>query len=343
MFSCNKKQSRLMRRNKLKKDIKTLGLSLALCVISWPGILVADTASNEAVFARINDRTILYGEFIEIFRSAVRYKYYHGAVPANELAKFQRQVGNDIVEQFLLHQQAIKLGLKTDKDKIQVGLKEYDNKYADKPEWQARKEKTLQRMLEMLERKDLIEQMRSRVRNIEQPGSLAVEKYFQQYPEKFTEPRRVWVSVILLSVSPSSTDQTWLDAEKSANQFIQRIRQGEAFADLARAYSTHLSAANGGDLGYLHQGMLEGDANTAVNKLEINEISAPVRVLEGITIFRLNGIQAEKLKPFNEVKQRASELLYRELQDKTWDEYLNNLTRIADIYVNENLYAPVDE
>ncbi len=325
------------------KNINTLGLSLILFVMSWPCILTANTPSNDEVFARINDRTILYAEFMEIFRAAIRYKYYHGEVPAKELAKFQRQVGRDIVEQVLVHQQAMKLGLQPDKNKIQVGLKEFDNKYADKPEWQAQKDKTLRGMLEMLERKDLIEQMGSRVRNIEQPGSLAVETYYQQYPEKFTEPRRVWVSVILLSVPPSSTDQTWLDAEKTANQFIQRIRQGEAFADLARAYSDHLSAANGGDLGYLHQGMLEGDANTAVNNLEINQISEPVHVLEGITIFRLNAIQAEKLKPFNEVKQRASELLYRELQDKSWDEYMSNLTQKEDIYINENLYAPVDD
>lgn len=332
-----------MRSKEYIKNIKTLGLSLILLIISWPGILAADTASNDEVFARINDRTILHTQFMEIFRAAVRYKYYHGEIPAKELAKFQRQVGKDIVEQVLLHQQAIKLGLKPDKNKIQTGFAEYDNKYAENPEWQAQKEKALPDLIEQLERQNLIEQMRSRVREIEQPDSLAVQIYYQRHPEKFTEPRRVWVSVILLSVPPSSTDQTWLDTEKTANQFIQRIRQGEAFAGLARAYSAHLSAANGGDLGYLHQGMLDGDANTAVNKLKIDEISPPVRVLEGITIFRLNGIQPEKLKPFDEVKQRASELLYRELQDKTWDEYLNNLTRTADIYVNENLYAPVDE
>jgi parvulin-like peptidyl-prolyl isomerase len=333
----------MMRSKAYIKNINKLGLSLILFVMSWPCILTADTPTNDEVFARINDRTILYAEFMEIFRAAKRYKYYHGEVPAEELAKFQRQVGRDIVEQVLLHQQAMKLGLQPDKNKIQAGLKEYDNKNADNPEWQARKDTSLRRMFEMLERKDMIEQMGSRVRNIERPSSLAVETYYQQYPEKFTEPRRVWVSVILLSVPPSSTDQTWLDAEKTANQFIQRIQQGEAFEDLARAYSAHLSAANGGDLGYLHQGMLEGDANTAVNKLEVNQISAPVQVLEGITIFRLNAIQAEKLKPFNEVKQRASELLYRELQDKAWDEYLSNLTRTADIYINENLYAPADE
>jgi len=66
-------------------------------------------------------------------------------------------------------------------------------------------------------------------------------------------------------------------------------------------------------------------------------------VLEGITVFRLNGIQPAKLKSFNEVKQRAADLLYRELQDKTWEKYLKQLTSTADVFVNEKLYAAVAE
>jgi len=327
----------------LIRNIKALLLPLLLLVFSWPGILPADTATSDLVFARINSRTILYDEFIQIFKSAVRYKYYHGEVPASELAKFKKQVGNDIVEQVLLHQQAIKLSLKPDQDKIQAGVKEFDKKYKDKPKWQAQKENNLNRLFERLERQDLIEQMQSRVRNIDPPNSSAVLAYHQRNPEKFTEPRRVWVSVILLSVPPSSASQTWIDVEKSAGQLIQQVRQGESFADLARTYSDHLSAANGGDLGYLHQGMLDGDANIAVNGLKINQISAPVRVLEGITIFRLNGIQPAKLLPFSKTKQRASELLYRELQDQAWSEYVKNLVQKADIYVNKSLFAIVDE
>ena len=332
-----------MRRIELKTSIITLLLSLTVVVTSYPAILVADTISNDTVFARINDRTISYGEFMDIFRSAIRYKYYHGEVPAEEIARFQRQVGKDIVEQILLYQQAKKLSLNPDKKKIQAGLKEYEDKYRDNPEWLAQKEKTLSQLVERLESQDLIEQMRSRVKNTLPPTPPAIQSYYQQNPEKFTEPSRLWVSVILLAVPPSSPEEIWLDTEKTASQFIQRIHQGESFADLARAYSSHLSAANGGDLGYLHQGMLDGDANNVVNKMETGQISPPVRVLEGVTIFRVNGIQPEKLKPFSDVKQRASDLLYREMQDKTWSEYVKSLTQTADIYVNEDIYNPVDE
>ena len=325
------------------KSSFVLGFLLVLLSMFSTKIFSAEAVSENPVFARINDRVITYNEFMDIFRTAVRYKYYHGKVPQNELQSFQLQVGKDIVEQVLLHQQALKLGLQPDKEKIKSGFDKYDKKYATNQEWQAQKEKNYQLLLKRLERQDLIEQMKSKIQNVDKPDNRHVEKYYKQHPEKFTEPKRVWLSVILLSVPPASAKQTWLDAEKAANQFIERIKQGESFADIANQFSAHPSAVNGGDLGYLHQGMLEGDAKKVVENLKKNEISKPVHVLEGITVFRLNGIQPAKLKSFNEVKQRAADLLYRELQDKTWKKYLKQLTSTADVFVNEKLYAAVAE
>lgn len=112
---------------------------------------------------------------------------------------------------------------------------------------------------------------------------------------------------------------------------------------MARQFSAHPSAVNGGDLGYLHQDMLEGGAQQAVDKLKVNELTPPVRVLEGFTIFKLNGIREARLNDFDAVKDRARGLLYRELQDEAWNEYLKKLTEAADIFINEKLYASTEK
>ena len=108
---------------------------------------------------------------------------------------------------------------------------------------------------------------------------------------------------------------------------------------MAKQHSGHPSAVNGGDLGYLHQGMLDEGVQETVEALAIKQISDPIRVLEGIVLFRLNGVQTEKLKPFDEVKQRAAGLLHRELQNNAWDNYVYELKASANIYVNEKLYV----
>ena len=122
-----------------------------------------------------------------------------------------------------------------------------------------------------------------------------------------------------------------------ALQLKVRVENGEEFVSLAKQYSGHASAVNGGDLGYLHQGMLASEVQQQVDALEINAITAPIRVLEGVILFRLNGVQPEEYKPFDEVRARATTLLYRELQTEAWNNYLSELKAAADIKVNEML------
>lgn len=294
------------------------------------------------VYARINDKVITLNEFLQIFSNAVKNKFYHGSVPQAELAAFQRKVSKDIINQVLLHQEAKKLGIKPDLDKIKAGLKEYDDRYAKIPGWKPRTEAEQELMLYRLSQKDILDQMEARVKSIKVPGENEIRKYYLEHPEKFTEPRRLGVSVILLPVPPSSLSDSWIEAEKVAETLIDRIKKGEQFADLAKEYSSHASAVNGGDLGYLHQDMLDPAAQTAVDKLKLNEITPPVRVLKGVTLFRLNGVREAKLNSFEDVAARAGDLLYRDLQEKAWDDYLASLSQSADIFVNEKILASED-
>jgi parvulin-like peptidyl-prolyl isomerase len=296
-------------------------------------------AAKNLIFAQIDDLIITETEFEEIFLAAVRYKYYHGRVPKNELLKFKQKVSEDIVIQVIVHRDAQKKGLEPDHEKIAQGLNEYDNKYADSPEWQGRRYRVMPLLTKRLERQNLLEKMEAKIKNIPQPEADQIADYYKNNVEKFTEPERVWGSIIMLKVPPSADEITWTGKIDAAEQLKHRVEKGEEFSALAKQHSAHASAVNGGDLGYLHQGMLDEGVQETVEALDINQISDPIRVLEGIVLFRLNGVQTEKLKPFDEVKQRAAGLLHRELQDKAWDNYVGDLKASANIYVNEKLYV----
>lgn len=332
------------------KHLKTLSFSILFSGLICSTAFAQQTPSTDnqppedPVFARINDRTIHLSEFMAIFQNAVRYKYYHGEVPQKELQEFQRKVGDDIIKQILLYQEAQKIGLEADMEKITSGLKTYEEKYRNDPRDKAIVEVERAKMITRLKQKDLFDQIKIKTRDIPQPDDNQVLEFYNNNGDKFTEPKRVWVSVILLTVPPSSANQVWVDAKKTASEFKFRIQEGEDFAEMARKFSGHPSSVNGGDLGYLHEGMLDGNAKDAVNKLKINDVSDPIRVLEGFTLFKLNGIQPAKLKPFEEVKKRASGLLYRQMQDDKWESYTQNLIDTADILIDESLYAaPLDE
>lgn len=324
--------------------MSTLRLPVSFALIMYAvSLLAVEVVPDNPVFARINERTIPYDEFMDIFRSAVRYKYYHGEVPLNELVNFKRRVGKDIIEQELLYQLALRSNIKPDTINILKAIAVYEKKLLANKGWQAQKDKNMALLRTRLERRNVIEKIQNRIRDIEKPELREVEQYYVSHPEKFLEPTRLWLSLILLPVAPASPQEVWIDTDRVSRALIERVNQGEKFDEVARKYSSHPSAENGGDLGYIHQGMLEVEVGKAVGKLNITEISEPVNLLEGVAIFRLNGVKPEQMKSFEQVKERAARLLYREMQDDAWQNYLNKSIQMAHIVVNEKLYASTDE
>lgn len=323
----------------MQKVVLNIALVISMFALNVDANEQGSEIPENNIFARVGDLTITANEFEEIFKSAVRQKYYHGQIPEDEQVSFRQKVAEDIVTQIIVHSDAQKKGLKPDHEIITQGINDYKKKYASNPESINQLEKIIPQLRKRLERQNLIEKMEAKIRNIAQPRADQTANYYQQNPEKFTEPERVWGSVILLNVFPSAGEEMWEEATNLAGQLKFRARNGENFDALAKQFSGHPSAVNGGDLGYLHQGMLDEDVQKTVEALAINEISDPIRVLEGIILFRLNGVQAEKLKPFDEVKQRTAGLLYKELQDRAWDTYVSELKASTYFYLNKNLYV----
>ena len=319
----------------MHKLVLSVGLSALLLAVDVSAQTRDVALQQNEIFAQINDITIQANEFQAIFRAAVRQKYYHGKVPAAELEEFRQQVADDIITQVLVYEEALKQGLQPDREKIDASIDAFVLKNAANPAFQSQREAVVSRMLETLERQDLLERMEAKIRDLPAPDTARVEQYYRDHPDKFTAPERLWLSVILLKVPPYARESSWVEAQNVAAELKRRIESGEDFAVLAREISDHPSAENGGDLGYLHQGVLEPDVQKKLETLAINQLSEPIRVLEGITLFLLNGVQAAQLNSFEEVEKRAAGLLYREMQDATWNRYVDNLRAAAKIVVNE--------
>ncbi len=319
----------------MHKLILGIGLSALLLTLNVNAQGKDPTAKQNTNFAQINDLTLSSSEFQAIFEAAVRQKYYHGQVPAAELAEFRQQVADDIITQVLVHSEALRQGLQPDREKINEDIDAFILKNAANPELQTQRDVVVPRLIETLERRDLLAKMETKIKDLPTPEVAEVRQYYLDHSDKFTEPGRLRVSVILLKVPPFVPENTWIEAETMAAEFKHRIEAGEDFAALAKEFSDHPSAMNGGDLGYLHQGVLELKVQEKLEPLAIGELSAPVRVLEGVTLFRMDGVQPPELKTFDDVKNRAAGLLYQEIQDNTWERYVENLRSSANVYVYE--------
>jgi parvulin-like peptidyl-prolyl isomerase len=121
----------------------------------------------------------------------------------------------------------------------------------------------------------------------------------------------------------------------------QRLDEGTPFEELARTHSSDSSASAGGDMGYLHKGMLSANAEKAISELSIGDVSEPVQVLEGIAIFRLTEQQLARLRSFDDVRDRARELWLRDRGDREWEMLVARLRSDSRISVDTDYLVSV--
>ena len=67
------------------------------------------------------------------------------------------------------------------------------------------------------------------------------------------------------------------EAKTKIDRLRERIMSGSKFEDLARVNSEDASSAKGGDLGWISTGDTVPEFERAMDKLALNEVSAPVR------------------------------------------------------------------
>ena len=248
----------------------------------------------------------------------MRQRYYHSKPPEAELAAVRREIGDELITRELLLLEAGRTGLQPDHQSIQATLEQYDQRYADSPRWQQQRTVLLASLKQKLEQDDLLKQLEHKVRNIAPPTEKQVRAYYQQYPDKFTEPMRQKLSLILLVVDPSSPGEVWQAALDKGQQMVEELRSGADFAEYARLYSGDVTAQQGGDMGYIHREMLGKAVESKIDGLQAGEISDAIRTLQGVAILRLDDRKAQRLRDYEDVRDRARQLWVREHSEKAW-------------------------
>ncbi|HEY9198489.1 MAG TPA: peptidylprolyl isomerase, partial [Gammaproteobacteria bacterium] len=123
------------------------------------------------------------------------------------------------------------------------------------------------------------------------------------------------------------------DLQNRLEQLRERILGGEDFAALARSHSKDkVSASKGGDLGWVNPGDLVPQFEEAMNRLKINEVSAPVESRFGWHIIQVldrrehdSTDEFKRNKVREQIRKRKTDeelaLWLRRLRDEAYVEY----------------------
>lgn len=301
------------------------------------------TAKELPPFAKVNDTEISFMDYRAAMIRAVRSKFYHGKVPQGKMAALQREIGQELVDKILLLREAKKRNIEPDREWVDQVIANFDKKYGDSEKWKEQRDQVVPGLIKKLEEDSLVQMLEKQVRESPNPTEDDVRKYYEEHPEKFTEPEQVKVSAILLKVDPSSPKEVWDEAVEEAKKIIEKIKAGADFAELAKIHSGDPSAEQGGDMGYLHRGMLAEIVHKTLDETSVGDITDPVVILQGVGIFRLDDRKVAKLNEFENVRERARGLLMRELSDKAWENLKAEVRQGASVEINESYYLPLPD
>lgn len=137
------------------------------------------------------------------------------------------------------------------------------------------------------------------------------------------------VSHILVKTSALVSDD---DARQRLETLRTRILNGENFAALARANSADLSAAKGGEIGWVYPGDTVPEFERAMERLQPGQLSEPVKTPFGWHLIRVEERRTEdvsderkRAQARNTLRQRKADEAYedwlRQLRDSVFVEY----------------------
>jgi parvulin-like peptidyl-prolyl isomerase len=329
--------------------VNTLRLRLRKCLshvvcaacasASLTAFALPQAATDAAVFARVGDTTITRADYEIAVAAAVRGKFYHGKAPEAEVLKLRREVGDKLVDHVLLRKEAQRRKIGPDAAAVKKQLDTQEARYKSNPQWQARRDEILPALMRKLEEDSVIAQLEAQVRNVPQPAAREIEAYYAANKDKFTEPEQVKVSLILLKVDPSSPKAKWEAAREEAAALVKQLKGKADFAQLARKHSGDESAPKGGELGYVHRGMLPEAAQDALDRVKPVAVTEPIVLLEGVAVLRLEDRKAPKLQPLAESRERAAELLRRDQSEAAWRGLIAKLRSQTPAKIDETVYV----
>lgn len=156
----------------------------------------------------------------------------------------------------------------------------------------------------------------------------ALQGYYEQHKNEYMTADRRRASHILFTFDGEAVTEA--DALAKAESALQRIRNGEDFADLARELSQDPgSASSGGDLDYIDQGVMDQAFEDMVFQLSVGEVSEPVKSSFGYHLIKLTAIQQGSGKSFAEAKDQVRTAYLKNEAEKLFYEYAERLSDLA--------------
>ena len=334
-----------MKKTYFRKIIKfvtvCLCCSLCFCLAAIMGIPSAGTAEIvDRIVAQVNDDIITLQDLEKAlvpYEEKIRGGGYAHEKAQQLLYKAREDVLNELIGNKLTEQEARDEGITIKENEIDAAVENVKgmNFFTQEQlvEALANDGMTLEAF-----RQNIREQMlRTRLVSLKVKSKIVItkediKKYYDKHPEKYAGKKQYHLRSIIKRVPEFSDENAIQGIIDDMQSIIARLNQGEDFKSLARENSDYL-AEDEGDLGLFTLDELSPNIKSAIKDLHAGEHTEVVNTDQGFQIFYVEEVLEKAGKPVEDVSVEIQEVLYKEVINEKFAEFVGGLKEKAHIKI----------
>lgn len=252
----------------------------------------------------------------------------------NELV---RETLEQAINSKILLREALLLGIEVDDDRIEQRIEEMRESFPTDEEFMdelAAAGESLSDFRERIRKQFLSQIMAgSKLQEIEERIVVSQQEltdYYEENKDEYFQAERVFIRQIFLR---ARTDEDRAKARARLEQLKAEIESGADFADLARAHSEMLGAADGGVVGWHRRGELVAQLEDAAFALPEGGVSHVLETPGGVTLLKVD----ERIEAKTPTLEELRSVVEREIRDEkaqvAYEKWLNDLRRRSEVRV----------
>jgi peptidyl-prolyl cis-trans isomerase D len=159
-----------------------------------------------------------------------------------------------------------------------------------------------------------------------------IQQYYNAHQDQYKVPEEVKVRHILIQVPQGAPAATVAAAKAKAQSVLDQLKKdnGKNFAELAKKYSDDPGSKDeGGELGWLKQGVTVPAFNQAIFSLPVGQISNLVHTQYGFHIIQVEDKHTAHTQPLSDVRAQILSTLTQQKENDAAASYAQQLAKEA--------------
>jgi peptidyl-prolyl cis-trans isomerase SurA len=155
-------------------------------------------------------------------------------------------------------------------------------------------------------------------------GDDDIKKFYDEHQKEFVRPEQVVLGEIFLSTTDKSPEETAV-IQRKAEDYLNRLKKGEEFSEMAKRYSEGSTAKEGGPLGTFERGQLSKQLEDATFSLSRGGLTDVIQTKTGFEILKVVDRYQAGLQPLDKVRRDIENEIYMKKMQPALREYLAQL------------------